>query len=140
MVHLPHNISSSQPKNKILKSFMKIEQAELGHNPSFVWRSLLAARALIKEGSRWKVGDGRRFEVSTHDWLSHASEFVADSIMGLRVRDLIDEDTRQWDKGKLSAIFSPRTQDKNSIHTFELSGFSGHPNIYGRRINPNNYQ
>ena len=29
--------------------------AELGNNPSYVWRSLLAARDIIIEGSKWKV-------------------------------------------------------------------------------------
>ncbi|KAL0011505.1 hypothetical protein SO802_006613 [Lithocarpus litseifolius] len=54
--------------------------------------------------------NGRRIEVLTHHWLSHAPKFIADSIPGLRVIDLIDEDTRKWDKGKLSAISSLRTQ------------------------------
>ena len=53
-------------------SFM---EAELGNNPSFVWRSLLAAREIIKEGSRWKVGNGRKIGVFTHIWLSHSSAF-----------------------------------------------------------------
>ena len=44
-------------------SFM---DAEVGSNPSYVWRSLLAARDVIFEGSKWEVGDGSRIEVSTH--------------------------------------------------------------------------
>ena len=36
-------------------SFM---DAVLGHNPSFMWRSILAARDVIQEGSMWKIGDG----------------------------------------------------------------------------------
>ena len=36
-------------------SFMGVE---LGYNPSFVWRSLLATRDLIWEGSMWKIGNG----------------------------------------------------------------------------------
>ena len=35
-------------------SFMDVE---IGSNPSYVWRSLLIARDLIKEGSKWQVGD-----------------------------------------------------------------------------------
>ena len=41
-------------------------EAELGHNPSYVWRSLLMARELIVEGSRWRVGDGRHIKVMSH--------------------------------------------------------------------------
>ena len=36
-------------------SFM---EAEIGCNPSFVWRSLLGARELIRAGTLWHVGDG----------------------------------------------------------------------------------
>ena len=44
----------------------------LGNNPSYFWRSLLAAREIIQEGVVWKVGDGRKIVVSKHilreDW------------------------------------------------------------------------
>ena len=36
-------------------SFM---EAELGNNPSYVWRTLLDARELLQVGSVWWVGDG----------------------------------------------------------------------------------
>ena len=47
-------------------------EAELGHNPSYVCRSLLAARDIIRAGSQWKVGDGRRIKVAVDKWLSHS--------------------------------------------------------------------
>ena len=47
-------------------SFM---EAELGSNPSFVWRSLLQARDVIREGSVWEVGDGRSISITSHKWL-----------------------------------------------------------------------
>ena len=46
-------------------------EAELGHNPSYVCCSLLAARDIIRAGSQWKVGDGRRIKVAVDKWLSH---------------------------------------------------------------------
>ena len=49
-------------------SFM---EAELGYNPSFVWRSLLEARELIRAATVWKVGDGKSIKVDDHSWLSH---------------------------------------------------------------------
>ena len=35
--------------------FLTIEflEAEMGHNPSYVWRSLLSAREIVLAGSRW---------------------------------------------------------------------------------------
>ena len=40
--------------------------ANLGNNPLYVWWNLLEARDIIKEGSIWKVGDGKSIEISTH--------------------------------------------------------------------------
>ncbi|XP_073136897.1 uncharacterized protein [Henckelia pumila] len=34
--------------------------ANLGHNPSFTWRGIWHALILLKQGLRWKIGDGRR--------------------------------------------------------------------------------
>ena len=46
-------------------SFM---EAEIEHNPSYVWWSLVAAREVIMEGSRWRVGNGRQIEVGSRNW------------------------------------------------------------------------
>ena len=43
-------------------SFM---EAELGYKSSYVWRSLLVARDVIIEGTRWRVGNGTKIEVSS---------------------------------------------------------------------------
>lgn len=83
--------------------------AELEHNPSYVWCSLLAARDIIIEGSRWQVGDGQTIGVSTHAWLSHSPVFLHVTSHDLRVSDLIDVDSRQWERGKIFSTFARRT-------------------------------
>ena len=42
-------------------SFLMVE---LGSNPSFMWRSLLATRDVVREGSTWQIGDGSRIGVT----------------------------------------------------------------------------
>ena len=49
-------------------SFMEVG---LGLNPSFVWRSLLEARELIRAATVWKVGDGRSIKLEDNRWLPH---------------------------------------------------------------------
>lgn len=39
------------PKDSIL-------EAKIGSNPSHIWRSIVAARDLVKDGCRWRVGSG----------------------------------------------------------------------------------
>ena len=68
--------------------------AELGSNPSFVWRSLLAARDIIYLGSQWCVGDGRDIGVFTHKWLPHTPTPLHKGSLDIRVRELIDEDSK----------------------------------------------
>lgn len=37
--------------------------ALLGNNPSFTWRSVMAAQHLVRKGLRWRVGNGERIRV-----------------------------------------------------------------------------
>ena len=63
-------------------SFM---EAQLGKKPSYIWMSILAAKNIIKEGSRWVVGDGRSIEIWEARWLpSSVSGKVIDYKNGLR--------------------------------------------------------
>ena len=40
-------------------SFM---EAQVGKKPSYVWRSLMAAREMVERGLRWCIGNGRKSE------------------------------------------------------------------------------
>ncbi|XP_065620004.1 uncharacterized protein LOC136063482 [Quercus suber] len=82
---------------------------ELGSNPSAVWRSLLATREVVREGSTWQIGDGSRIRVTTHKWLPNAPAFLHEPNAEMKVRELIDQSSRQWDRGKLAATFTLRT-------------------------------
>lgn len=76
-------------------SFIK---AELRCNPSFTRRNLLVARELIKAGTAWKVGDGQSIEVVDHRWLIHPPQFKPSANRNMKVANLIDHHTRQWNK------------------------------------------
>lgn len=83
--------------------------AELGSNPSYVWRSLLAARDLIWEGSTWRVGDGKQIGVVSHKWLPNTPTFLHEPVEDMKVCDIINWRTRQWDRGKIATTSTPRT-------------------------------
>ena len=67
---------------------------------------------MIVAGSKWKIGDGECIGVTTHKWLSHDPIFNGELDPELKVSDFIDADTRQWDRGKVHAIFTTRTQNE----------------------------
>ena len=75
-----------------------------------MWRSILAARDLIKEGSKWQVGDGRYINVSTHKWLTHKPIFLGEVQPNRLVKDLIHDATGQWDRDKVFDLFAHKTR------------------------------
>ena len=89
-------------------SFM---EAKIGCNPSFVWRSLLEARELIKAGTAWHMADGQSIEVNDHRWLNHPPRFKPDADTNLKVDDLIDHQSRQWNRPLLHTTFLQSTVD-----------------------------
>ena len=109
LIHNTHSLFYWEYKSRYFPncSFM---DAKLGNNPSYVWKSLLAARNIIREGSKWKVGDGRTIGVSTHNWLSHEPIFLGEQQQGLMVKDLIDGHTKQWDREKIFDLFAHGTR------------------------------
>ena len=85
---------------------------QLGSNPSFVWRSLLAARDIIFNGSKWRVGDGKTVEVYSHKWLSHPPIPLNEHAQDMKVCELLDVESQQWDRGKIETLFAPRTRQE----------------------------
>lgn len=54
------------------KSFFKenfITEARIPTGASFMWKSIAKARELLKQGIRWRIGDGRQVKVWKDGWL-----------------------------------------------------------------------
>ncbi|CAH9072880.1 unnamed protein product [Cuscuta epithymum] len=43
--------------------------AKIGYNPSFIWRSIFQTQEIIREGFKWRVGDGKLINVWRDPWL-----------------------------------------------------------------------
>ena len=52
--------------------------AEIGHNPSYVWHSLLSVREVLLASSKWQVGNGDTIKNLSHDWLPHPPRLLGD--------------------------------------------------------------
>lgn len=46
-----------------------ILKASVGHNPSYLWRSLLAARELVCNGMAWRIGNGKSVSIRDDKWI-----------------------------------------------------------------------
>ena len=91
---------------KVLKaryySRSAINEAKLGHNPSFVWRSILAAKEVVVCGSRIQTGNGQNVLVGQDPWLpDHTSGFISsklnEELALARVNSLMVPNQRCWD-------------------------------------------
>lgn len=43
--------------------------AKTGENPSFIWRSLMWGRNLLKEGVQWRIGNGESVRIYEDNWI-----------------------------------------------------------------------
>ena len=90
-------------------SFM---EAQLGKKPSYIWRSILAAKNMIKEGSLWVVGDGRSIKIWEARWLPssvYGKVMTTRSDLGLgnRVASLISHENGEWRTTLVQHTFLP---------------------------------
>ena len=110
-------------KSKIFPhcSFMEAVDSPIA---SYAWQSILKGREVLKEGMRWRVGDGTSIWIWTDPWLP--SEFlpfvslpVAQAFEEAKVVSLIDPVTKEWHSTTTQSIFSPR--DVELIKSIPLS-------------------
>ncbi|XP_023882264.2 uncharacterized protein LOC111994610 [Quercus suber] len=93
-------------------------------NSSYVWKSLMAAQPVLKEGCCWRVGDGFAIRVTSDKWIPNQ---VTNQVLyppveeewEWRVSDLIDSSTNSWDRVEVMAKF--QRSDAKAILQIPLS-------------------
>uniref|UniRef100_A0A803PCZ5 Reverse transcriptase domain-containing protein n=1 Tax=Cannabis sativa TaxID=3483 RepID=A0A803PCZ5_CANSA len=97
--------------------------AELGNNPSFVWRSIWGAQNLVKRGAIHTIGNGASTSILSHPWLpSSDNRFVSSThpcLISNNVSSLFSMDSRTWDVDIVRDLFPPR--EANMILGLPLS-------------------
>lgn len=93
------------PRSNFLK-------ASKGINPSYIWTNILWGRQLLLQGFGWKIGSGDKIHVWLDNWIPAASYFkpmFSYSHLGphLKVSQLIDGQSRTWDRNVLALYFHP---------------------------------
>ncbi|XP_056688734.1 uncharacterized protein [Spinacia oleracea] len=82
-----------------------------GYDPSYTWRSIWGAKALLLDGMKWRVGNGSSIRVWDDSWLpSEGNTYVPtpgiDSNPDMQVYELINFDEGGWDVAKVEATFN----------------------------------
>ena len=100
------------------------DKVTIGRNLSYAWRSLMAAQGVIKRGMRWQVGTGNQVRVWHDKWITRPSTYKVitpekRSSKDALVCELINRETKEWDKDKIGQWFLP--EDRDEILTIPLS-------------------
>ncbi|XP_075663372.1 putative mitochondrial protein AtMg00310 [Castanea sativa] len=87
-------------------------EAQVGHRPSYVWRSIMAAKDVIMRGSRWVIGNGESVHIWEDRWIPNPDSFKVVSPRGpsidvVMVSNLINRETREWDVDLVKNTFLP---------------------------------
>lgn len=96
--------------------------AQIGSNPSYIWRSVFVAQNLIKQGISCRVGDGQSLFIKDVPWLPDVADpFVqsnSEAFLNQKVFSLMITGERQWDIELINDMFNER--DANLILSIPL--------------------
>ncbi|WOG86655.1 hypothetical protein DCAR_0205872 [Daucus carota subsp. sativus] len=107
--------------NPLVTSIMKARyfpetdflQAKVGANLSYMWRSIVAAQDLVRQGSRKRIGNGDTTTVWKIPWLpcrenGYLTTEMPQQLEHARVSSLMETDTKHWDDELLRDICNER--------------------------------
>ncbi|KAL0326211.1 UNVERIFIED_CONTAM: hypothetical protein Sradi_5190400 [Sesamum radiatum] len=105
----------------------KVLSATCGRYPSYTWRSMHAAIGIVYGGFQWRIGSRRSVQVWRDPCLPRPSFRVSSSptanSLHLRVCDLIDATSREWNHLMVRALFCH--DEAESILAIPLSFVDG---------------
>ncbi|CAJ2637916.1 unnamed protein product [Trifolium pratense] len=89
--------------------------SSLGHNPSYVWRSISSAKFLVREGARWCIGSGENISILGEPWIQGGTPISAPNpsvmhLQNIKVKHLISNTTKEWDSHVINNLFDQAWQ------------------------------
>lgn len=89
-----------------------VMDAKDSQNGSYEWRSILKGRDFIKNGARWRIGNGNPVNIWSENWLSFLSylkiqTLLTEDAQEVTLSSFINPFARQCDVGLLNNSFSP---------------------------------
>ncbi|KAG8496161.1 hypothetical protein CXB51_009002 [Gossypium anomalum] len=90
--------------------------SELGNLPSYTWKSIWAAKELLKSGLVWRVGNGHNIRIEADVWVPNADSLhINHRVRGqnlVMVANLIDSNTSSWKAELIKSTFSEEDAKK----------------------------
>ncbi|KAL0430274.1 UNVERIFIED_CONTAM: putative mitochondrial protein [Sesamum radiatum] len=109
IIATPHSLLSSVLRARYFPDG-QVLTAVSGRNPSFTWRSILAAQHVVRGGLRWRIGLGRSVHIWDDPWIPRPFSFRIltpryVNAPNSRVCDLIDASTKAWNCSLVHELF-----------------------------------
>ncbi|XP_010666976.2 uncharacterized protein LOC104884079 [Beta vulgaris subsp. vulgaris] len=126
LIHAPQSLLSRVLKAKYYPSCEFLD-ASLGYSCSYSWRSIWSAKALVKEGLVWRVGNGQSINIWEAPWVVDENGRYITSPRNndiTMVQHLIDPNNIEWRFDVIDAVFNER--DKKCILAIPLCSSSPH--------------
>lgn len=86
--------------------------AQLGNNPSYIWRSILEAQSLLKQGIGCRIGNGQDVDIVNMPLLPVVSDpyvhTVNEALVNQKVISLMNIGERTWDTDLITDSFEAR--------------------------------
>ncbi|KAG7947538.1 hypothetical protein I3843_14G100300, partial [Carya illinoinensis] len=84
---------------------------KLGHSPSYIWRSFLSARELLKVGAVWRMRNGWSISIWSQTRVPQVPSFKVHSLIRIfgetsKVSKLIVEEWHCWDHKLIFEVFN----------------------------------
>ncbi|XP_058776331.1 uncharacterized protein LOC131650640 [Vicia villosa] len=105
----PHSLVSKIFKARYFPNSSFLD-ANVGSNPSFLWRSLWKAKDVLRLGCRWSIGDGSQIRVVNEPWIRGCKNAClggpyTQGVYNLYVQDLLLPNTKQWNILVVESLF-----------------------------------
>jgi hypothetical protein len=86
---------------------------KLGHNPSYVWRSIHASQVIVRGGLRWRLGDDSHIRTWYDPWINdegraYATSNIPPGMKGMMVSELVEKDNHEWKVDVIKEVFNER--------------------------------
>ncbi|KAH1063495.1 hypothetical protein J1N35_028482 [Gossypium stocksii] len=98
-------------------------EAQLGSLPSLSWKSIWAAKGLLKKELCWRIGQGHKVSIWEDCWIQGIDSLQrsnnSENVQLVLVSDLIDHANRKWREEIVSNTFQPEVA--RSIFQIPLS-------------------
>ena len=91
--------------------------ANISHNPSYVWRSIMRARFIVRGGARWSIGTGISIPILEEPWVLNG-ESIATDIIGAHyvhhatIDNLMFPNEKRWNEVVVRHVLSADLADK----------------------------